>query len=111
MAGAGARQIAHDSVQEGYEVGSDGEVSPISVDGTGQEGDAASVQGSSQKIGCPVVQEDRNGRYWVTYAGGRRKSVSWTQRGQLEASRDVLKYLRDWHEEATGECWPLPELA
>lgn len=53
-----------------------------------------------------IFADNANGRVLVTYAGGKRKSISWTHRGMLAASREVLLQLWQWHEEATGEKRP-----
>jgi hypothetical protein len=52
--------------------------------------------------------DNANGRLLLTYAGGKRRSVSWTHRGMEEATKVALQPLWGWHEEATGEPCPLP---
>jgi hypothetical protein len=55
-----------------------------------------------------VAVDDANGRFLVTYSGGKRKSVSWTKVGLQAASVNALALLWGWHHEATDEICPLP---
>ena len=73
----------------------------------------AHVDGDSNYIDkfCPttgrVTTDNPNGRWLLTYSGGKRKSVSWTKKGCAAASLDALKILWDWHTDATGEAKPV----
>jgi hypothetical protein len=46
-------------------------------------------------------------RMLLAYAGGRRRSVSWTQRGMEEASTAALRTRWEWREAVTGGPYPL----
>ena len=47
------------------------------------------------------------GRVFLTYAAGKKRSVSWTERGMLECSKLCLNQLWQWHHECTGEEKPV----
>lgn len=55
-----------------------------------------------------VWQDDRNGRWRISYPVGHVRSVSWTTLGMETASVVVLKQLWAWHTAATGQQCPFP---
>ena len=58
---------------------------------------------------CNLCEDMPNGRYLLSHPAFSRKSVSWTQRGQVEAVQKALEIMWSWHHERSGEN-PPPEL-
>jgi hypothetical protein len=54
-----------------------------------------------------VFQDDPNGRWRITYPGGKIRSISWTKVGMEAASITLLKQMWKWHTDRTGEACPL----
>lgn len=57
--------------------------------------------------GCSVTNDPWNGRFLLCRAG-RRRSISWTVRGQEAASLEVLRTAWSWHSEFSSDPCPLP---
>lgn len=73
------------------------------------EGDVEVVQ-AMKPDPCTIFVDHYNGAFRIIYGGIRRKSVSWTLRGKVEAIRLALLHAWRLHAEATGEVCPWSEL-
>ena len=55
---------------------------------------------------CRLTPDEKNGRWLLSYAGFRQRSVSWTQRGTTNAALMALEIGWDWHSQATADAMP-----